>query len=152
MYEIGEQQPLLISKYTKVVEITGFNGGAMSALNTVASEEPKLIYGALSKLALVVDKGSAITRDNYVAILTKLCSITEFEENAFALLKEQLLSCPQNQLPMYTENASSIINQHNKVDFISTLSSRLGDFEKETKRKRVEKVLKKLQTISLNSR
>jgi hypothetical protein len=44
---------------------------------------------------------------------------------------------------MYAENALPIVNEKNKALFIRTLTARLDDFEKETKRKRVEKVLKK---------
>ena len=45
---------------------------------------------------------------------------------------------------MYAENALPIINDKNKAAFIKTLNSRLPDIEKDTKRIRVEKVLKKL--------
>jgi hypothetical protein len=79
-----------------------------------------------------------------VAILIKLGSIKQYHEAVFALLNEQLMSCPVNQLPMYAENALPIIDDKNKATFINTLRSRLDDFEKESKRKRVEKVLKKL--------
>ena len=45
---------------------------------------------------------------------------------------------------MYAENALPIINDKNKAIFIKTLNSSLSDIEKETKRIRVEKVIKKL--------
>lgn len=59
-------------------------------------------------------------------------------------IDEQLKKCPTNQLPMYAENAIAIVNDNNKALFIKTLSSRLSDIEKDTKRKRVEKLIKKL--------
>lgn len=37
-----------------------------------------------------------------------------------------------------------IINPSNQTQFIDTLASRLDEIEKETKRKRVEKVIQKL--------
>ncbi|GIP30243.1 hypothetical protein J23TS9_53730 [Paenibacillus sp. J23TS9] len=40
-------------------------------------------------------------------------------------------------------SAISIVNDSNKAGFIETLLSRLDDIEKDTKRKRVEKVIKK---------
>lgn len=109
----------------------------------IALENPEAIYGALAKIADIANKGSVITRDHGVHILIKLCSVKPYADHAFALLIQQLESCPTNQLPMYAEKAISIINAQNKVLFIETLSSRLGDIEKDTKRKRVEKVIKK---------
>jgi hypothetical protein len=40
-----------------------------------------------------------------------------------------------------------VINDKNRALFIKTLRSRLEDIEKDTKRKRVEKVLKKVSII-----
>ena len=151
LYEIGSKAPSLIVDYTdNFIQLlkskdNRMQWGAMTALNHLTNENPKKVYLALSQLAHVADTGSVITKDNYVAILIKLCAVKEFADNAFVLLNEQLLRSPANQLPMYAENALSIISPENKVVFIKTLSSRLDDFEKESKRKRVEKVLKKIQ-------
>lgn len=151
LYEIGEQQPALISahagSFLALLDSTNnrLQWGAMSALNAIAAEKPALIYPALAKLAAVAGKGSVITKDNYVSILIKLCAEKKYADSAFALLNEQLLTSATNQLPMYAENALPVIDQTNKAVFVKTLLSRLDDFEKETKRKRVEKVLKKLQ-------
>lgn len=151
LYEIGEQQPSLIIPYASdFIALLDSNNnrlqwGAMSALNSITAEIPKVIYPVLGKLAAVADKGSVITRDNYVAILIKLCAVKEYADNVFALLNEQFLLSPPNQLPMYAELALPIIDNRHKTLFIKTLMARLGDFEKESKRKRVEKVLKKLQ-------
>ena len=90
------------------------------------------------------DKGSVITNDHCVNILIKLGATKEYADNAFSLLNERLLKSPTNQLPMYAENAMPIINDKNKTIFINTLTSRLGEIEKDTKRIRVEKVIKKL--------
>lgn len=43
------------------------------------------------------------------------------------------------------ENALPVIDQKNKAVFIKTLTARLNEIEKETKRTWVEKVIKKLQ-------
>lgn len=45
---------------------------------------------------------------------------------------------------MYAENALPIINEQNKAVFKATLTKRIGEVDKESKRKRIEKVLKKL--------
>ncbi len=151
LYEIGEAKPQLIAAYaSSFVELLDSKNnrlqwGAMTALNTIASSSPAIVFGALAKLATVADKGSVITRDNYVSILTELCSIPAYRNDAFDLLHEQFLISPTNQLPMYAENAAGIIDNAHKPIFIKTLTARLSEFDKESKRKRVEKVLKKLQ-------
>lgn len=149
LYEIGEITPSLISDYAKVFiallehKNNRLQWGAMTAINSITHENPKLIYDSISKILAAADKGSVITKDYAVNILIKLCSIKPYANNVFALLNEQLLQSPTNQLPMYAEKAIPIINDNNKRVFIKTLTSRLDDIEKDTKRKRVEKVIKK---------
>ena len=150
LYEIGAQKPSLIAPYVAdfIGLLTSKNNrlqwGAMTALRAITTEKPDDIYAALPQLAAVTDAGSVITRDNYVGILIGLLSIKKYEDDAFPLLNEQLLGCPSNQLPMYAEQALPFLPESHKAIFIQSLSSRLGDFEKESKRKRVEQVLKKL--------
>ncbi|MED5020135.1 hypothetical protein P9847_22895 [Paenibacillus chibensis] len=108
----------------------------------IALENPEAIYGALAKIADIADKGSVITRDHGVHILIKLCSAKPYADHVL-FSSNSLRATRQNQLPMYAEKAVSIVNAQNKVLFIETFSSRLGDIEKDTKRKRVEKVIKK---------
>ena len=69
----------------------------------------------------------------------------QYEEDVFTLLIEQLVNSLPNQLPMYADKAMPIINEKNKMLFIKTLSLRLDDIEKDTKRKRVEKVISKVK-------
>ena len=45
---------------------------------------------------------------------------------------------------MYAENALPVINDKTKAVFIATLTSRPSEIEKDSKRIRVEKVIKKL--------
>jgi HEAT repeat protein len=152
LYEIGEKKPSLISEYAKefIQLLDSKNNrlqwGAMTALDSITLENPKLIYTSLVKIISVSDNGSVITKDHAVNILIKLSSFKQYTDDAFSLLIEQLLMCPTNQLPMYAEKALPVINDKNKKLFIKTLSSRLNDIEKETKRKRVEKVIKKLSS------
>ncbi|MFF2885529.1 hypothetical protein [Paenibacillus sp. NPDC057967] len=149
LYEIGYLKPALIAEYSKefLTLLDHRNNrlvwGAMTALDAITLENPEVIYASLEKIVDSTDKGSVITKDHGVNILIKLCSVESYANHAFTLLIEQLKRCPTNQLPMYAENAVSIVNDQNKALFIKTLFSRLGDIEKDTKRKRVEKVIKK---------
>lgn len=149
LYEIGEIKPALIAGYAKefIALLDHKNNrlqwGAMTAINTITLENPKLINGALTKIISTAERGSVITRDYAVNILIKLCSLKQYSKNAFSLLNEQILASPVNQLPMYAERAMTIINDNNKKLFVKTLASRLDDIDKESKRKRIERVIKK---------
>ena len=151
LYEIGEQEPSLIATYTQnfIALLDNKNNrlqwGAMTALNTITAENQKEVYKALPRIIAVANSGSVITKDHAVNILIKLCSVKQYNEDAFSLLIEQLQTSPTNQLPMYAEKAMPIVNDKNKQVFITTISSRLDEIEKDTKRKRVEKVILKLK-------
>lgn len=150
LYEIGERKPALIAEYAKdfVALLDNKNNrlqwGAMTAINTNTLENPKVVHSALKKIIAVADSGSVITKDYAVNILISLCSLKPYAAEAFSLLLEQLANSPVNQLPMYAEKALPVITDKSKAQFIKVLSSRLSDIEKDTKRKRVEKVIKKL--------
>jgi len=150
LYEIGEQKPELIALYAKeFIELLNSKNnrlqwGAMTALDSIASLQPKIIYPALGKILDISKEGSVITRDHAVGILIKLCSVKAYYEKAFSLLIGELKTAPTNQLPMYAENAASIVTEKDKMLFIKTLLSRIADIESDTKRRRVEKVIKKL--------
>ena len=141
LYEIGERKPSLIAQYADdFIALLNKNNnrliwGAMTALDALTIEDPKTVYFGLSKIIDATNKGSVITKDHAVSILIKLCSVKEYSDKAFALLIDQLENCPTNQLPMYSENASKIINNKSKAEvFIRTLSSRLDQVEKESKK------------------
>lgn len=150
LYEIGERKPALIEPYiTEFISLlesknNRMQWGAMHALDAIAAENKKTIYSVLTKIIDAADKGTVITRDHAVAILIKLCSDGKYAGNAFKLLIEQLKKCPTNQLPMYAENSMSIITERNKSLFIKTLENRFDELEKDSQRKRLEKVFKKI--------
>ncbi len=150
LYEIGVLNPALIKDYHSefLSQLTSKNNrmqwGAMTALASITSEIPEAIYKLLPKILAASDAGSVITKDYAVNILLKLYGQHKFSDKVFPLLTEQLAKAATNQLPMYAENAMPFISEKHKALFIKTLSSRLDDIEIETKRARVEKVIKKL--------
>jgi hypothetical protein len=151
LYEIGEAKPKLLAEHYKALlnalesHDNRIQWGAMTALGTIALENPDEIFKFLAKIIDIADRGSVITRDHCVNILIKLTSLPKFADKTFPLLNEQLLGAPTNQLPMYAENAAPVISEKYRDKFVKTLTSRLSDIEKESKRKRVEKVIKKLK-------
>lgn len=150
LYEIGAANPKMISPYmndfVKLLDSRNnrMQWGAMTALKTIAPEKPDGIYLVLGQLADIADKGSVITRDNYMSILVSLYQVSAYTTEAFTLYNEQLLQCPVNQLPMYAELMAPYIQPVHTDIFRQTLNSRLSDMEQASKIKRIEKVIKKL--------
>ena len=116
----------------------------MTAISSIASENPAPVYAALAKIVAVSDSGSVITKDHCVKILIRLCAIKKYAGDAIELLFEQIANSPNNQMPTYAEGALPFINEANKAAFLRILNTRLKDIEGDTKRKRVEKVIAKL--------
>jgi hypothetical protein len=148
LYELGEIDPKLIADHVKqfITLLDSKNNrmqwGAMTALDIITLEHPELIYSSLGKIIAIDDEGSVITTDHCVNILLKLSAIKAYKEDAFTLFIEQIQKCPTNQLPMYAENAIPVIDNDNRAVFLKVLRDRVSDVEKDSKRKRVEKVIK----------
>ena len=87
LYEIGERRPELISKYCKEFGklLDSKNNrlvwGAMTALDTIATEEPKGVYGLLAGILSIADAGSVITKDHAVGILIKLALVKQYADD-----------------------------------------------------------------------
>lgn len=149
LYEVGERKPTMIVEYRDefldLLESKNnrLQWGGMMALDAIASVDADTVYDVLPKILNAADKGSVITKDHAVGILIKLCENKRYNEDLFSLLNEQLLKSPPNQFPMYAERTLPIIDNKNREVFIKTVNSRLDDMEKESKRKRLDKVLKK---------
>ncbi len=151
LYEIGAANPDLISKYYREFGklLDSRNNrlvwGAMMALDTIAAKEPKGVYRMLSKILKVADtSGSVIARDHAVGILVKLGTLKPYKRDCVPLLMEQLMSCPNNQFPMYVEMSLPVIDADNRKRFQQVVERREPKLDKESQKKRVAKVLKKL--------
>ena len=118
--------------------------GGMTALNCITREVPDKIHSHLPQLVNAAAAGSVITKDQLISILITLSSIRLYSEDAQLLLLEQLKLCALNQLPMYAERALPIIDVVHKAEYLEALSYRLAGIDKESKRKRIESVIKKL--------
>lgn len=150
LYEVGERKPILISPFAEEFGLlldsknNRLVWGAMTALDSITTDTPEAVHDVLPKIIDVANKGSVISRDHAVSILTKLASMDDYADHAVSLLVEQLRHSPSNQVPMYAEIATPIVREKDKDLFLSVLRSRLGDVQKESKRRRVEKVIAKL--------
>jgi len=151
LYEVGERKPGLIAPYINefLALLKSKNNrlqwGAMTALDAITLEGPELMYGHLSEIMKCSDNGSVITKDHGINILIKLCSIETYHDECFQLLLEQLMDCPENQLPSYSEKSMHLIKDNNELGkFVTTLQNRMGEVIKESKRRRLERVVKKV--------
>lgn len=151
LYEIGYSKPELIAENldTFVDLIEGRDNrmqwGAMAAMACIAKERPKEIFDSLGRIVEAANRGSVITRDNCVAILTALSGDPAYRRHAFPLLMEQLIAAPPNQLPMYAERALPVIDAAAAKRFVQVLESRLDGLERESGRKRIERVIRKVR-------
>ncbi|HSS18957.1 MAG TPA: hypothetical protein VLL54_02685 [Pyrinomonadaceae bacterium] len=151
LYEIGEHAPQLIAPYYrefgKLLESKNNRlvWGAMTALDSIATHEPKGVYGLLARVMNVADTGSVITRDHAVGILVKLGSRKQYAGKCLPLLLDQLRSCPNNQFPMYAEMSLAVANEQNKTALRKVLTQRTDKLEKESQKKRITRVLKRLE-------
>ena len=150
LYEIGARNVALIAGYHKDFGklLDSKNNrlvwGAMIALDVIAAENPKGVYGLLAKIVATVNSGSVITRDHAVGILAKLGKLKQYAAECVPLLLEQLAQCPNTQFPTYCEHSLPVINDNNRQQFQKVMNARLNDLEKDSQRKRVAKVLKKI--------
>lgn len=150
LYEAGKIQPNLLVNYTDSFlsllksRDNRMQWGAMTALSAVVREKPALIFKHLPQILDAADQGSVITKDQALSILVSLCRQQDIAGQVFPLLIEQLAKAATNQLPMYAENALPVVRENDKALFIETLRARLGEVEKESKKQRIEKVIRKL--------
>jgi len=150
LYETADINPMLILGYARdfIRLLDSKNNrmqwGAMTALDYITVGNEAVIYNSLGKICSIAEKGSVITKDHYAGILIKLCKLAEYAPDAFTLFIDLLRSCPSNQMPMYAEQALPVIDHENKAKFIKVLQERLPEVEKDAKKKRIEKILKKL--------
>jgi hypothetical protein len=150
LYEVGERNPKLISKYCDhFLSLLGHKDnriqwGAMTALSVISRFKPELLADHLVFVVDAMDKGSVITRDHGIYILCHLAGVKKHHADCMELLLEQIEKSPVNQVPMYAEKTAEIITSAYVDRFIRILTSRKDVLSIESKRKRIEKLIKKL--------
>jgi hypothetical protein len=150
LYEVSYLAPELVAEHYLLFAETlksknnRLVWGAMMALNSISRIQPGSIFPLLTQILTCMDAGSVITKDHGIGVLINLVSFEEYPGMAFPLLMEQLKFCVSKQLPMYAERALFAINESRKKEFTDLLLLRLPEMESESQRKRIEKVVKKL--------
>jgi hypothetical protein len=154
LYEIGERNaPDLIAPYWEafIKILVGKNNrliwGAMTALDMIALIKPGELCNHLDTISRAIENGSVITIDHGVSILAKLASVKKYEHIALPLLIDRLAKCPAKQFPMYIEKSVIAMNSENRSEFSSIIAARYSDLEKDSQKKRVDRILKRLKTF-----
>jgi hypothetical protein len=152
LYEIGERgAPELIAPFweTFLSLLTSKNNrfvwGAMTALDMIALLKPKELNAHIQFIRNTMTHGSVITIDHAVSVFAKLASVPEFEEPSLHFLWDLLRTCDPGHFPQYFEKSVIAINKHNKQLFTDLADMWLTVLEKDSQRKRVQNVLKKIR-------
>jgi len=153
LYETACINPKLIADYYPVFlsllksKNNRLVWGGMIALYNITDLKPKQIFEELDLIMSTIEKGSVITSDCGIEILSRLSKFKDYSQKTEPLLIEQLWNCPIKQLPMYVEKAMICINSNNNQSFKSILASRLAECEKESQKIRLEKILKRIEKL-----
>ena len=150
LYEGGGRNPRLTMRYAKEFGklLRSKNNrlvwGGMTALDMIAQANPEGVHDLIKEILAAAEGGSVIARDHAVGILVKLASVKEHRDEALRELLAQLQKCPPNQFPMYVEMAEPAFRESRSEGFSGVLKSRAKELMKESQKKRVEKVLRRL--------
>jgi hypothetical protein len=150
LYETGYINANLIAPHTRAFGnlLQNKNNrlvwGAMIALDSIARVAPMRVFDLFPEIVEALDKGSVITKDCGVGILSSLSAIPECRAKIFPLLMNELRRCPPKQLPTYAGKALVAINETNRKEFIELIHGRIPDLEKESQRKKIKKILRDL--------
>ena len=150
LYEAGERNPKIISAHTNVFiqllhhKDNRMKWGAMSALSAISRADAKKLTSSLPTILNAMDEGSVITRDHGIFILAQVAKLKNHHDDCMTLLLEQLEKAPVNQVPMYAERTREIISKPYVARFKKIIAGREDVLSIESKKKRIEKLMKTL--------
>ena len=149
LYEVGARDPQLIAAQCPVFleALRSSNNrqvwGAMTAIDAVAERRADALVAELPAIIAAADRGSVIAKDHCNSILVKLARAGHAEK-AVPILVERLRTAAPNQFPTYAEAIAPVLTPTARPGFLAVLKERLGKISQDSKRKRVEKLLAKL--------
>jgi hypothetical protein len=150
-YEIAARRPELIAPHFDALfalldsKDNRLVWGAMTALDSIAAAVPDKIAKQLNKILTVTEAGSVITKDHAVGILVALAANKKHEQLAMQHLLDQLANAVNNQFGMYSEQIATVLPDKYKQAFIEILNGRIPLLEKDSQKKRIDKLLKNLK-------
>ena len=148
--EVGTRQPGLLVPHleTLVGQLRSPNNrcmwSAMVGLSALVEVAPQPL---LRHLALIMDtakRSSVIAKDKAMVILAGLAVHRRFRGQVVPLLFEHLIDAPMNQFPSYAEAAESVLEGEDREALVKLIGKREDYPELSAKRRRIEKLLKRL--------
>lgn len=118
--------------------------GALTALAHLARVDADPIADNLDAILEAADAGSVIARDQAVQILIALKAKPSLASGATAHMLARLRSAAVNQLPMHAEQIHAVLEAQDYPKFREVLTMRLADAMPQSKRRRIETIIRKL--------
>jgi len=150
LYEVGERKPALVAEYADdfLGLLSSRNNrlvwGGMTALAAIADLAPDAIYKRIDLVVSAFEIGSAITLDNGMTALAKVCRANrEYESHLMPVLLGHLRECRPSDVARHAERMSLCINEGNVEAFLDALDARRGQLA-DPQSKRVKKLEAKL--------
>ena len=150
IYETGERNPKLVAPHVDrlLALLPSRNNrlvwGVLSALDTVAVIEAAALHRHLPQILRAAEASSVIAKDKTVSILCKLTA-AGYAKTTLPILLDLLKTAAVNQLPTYAEAVAGEVTPPYVPNLRAALEARLRGVTQASKRKRLEKVLRKLQ-------
>lgn len=120
--------------------------GSMIALANISPLTRKQVKPHLATVLDAMDEGTVVTRDHGYTILTELYK-EDTSGDMLALINEQLLKAPSNQVGQYTEKFMVVVRKEDVSVFMEALEVRSEELTNEHHRKRLGKNLKQLREL-----
>jgi HEAT repeat protein len=153
LYEVGERQPDLIGDYVDefVSLLHNRNNrliwGGMTALGAVAPQKAADIWKHADTIIAATDKGSAITQDWGIRVLSAIAAADKtYEKRLFPYLITFLKNCRPKDLPRHAESVLVAVNTGNRAEILALLETRKTSL-KPAQAKRVEQLIRKIQAL-----
>ncbi len=116
----------------------------LQILDVLTPLAPEKIMAELDRILDAADRSSVVAKDKLMSILTRLNADPRFAELVTPTILLRLAHAAPNQFPTYAENAAMTIGTSHRAELARIIKTRMTAIASPTRRKRLEKVLKKL--------
>ena len=153
LYEIGYIHPELIADHAEefIKLLDSKNNrlvwGAMIALAAITPLKHREIDQAYEKIKRAMAKGSVITMDNGIAVLSHLAANrSSHHKEIVDYLIDHLQQCRPKEVPQHAEKILVAVTAENRARFVDVINSRLSIMNK-SQISRLNKVLQQAEKI-----
>lgn len=118
---------------------------SMINIALIADRKPDQIINRLDDIIAVIEKGSVITRDNGIKIISRAGAAKPvYNSQVFPHLIDQLNNCRPKSLPQYAESILVAVNLDNQTQYLAVLNKRLDELSA-AQGKRVNKIIRSFE-------